>query len=117
MHISIIMYVSLFICIIVYMGVCVCGWVWVCVYVCVYIFIYAWVGVCVHIDGHESKPAIFLLYFHKSQSYTFCNYTYKFKMFKTYHSKTIYATLCQNMKKICGKVATIGSLLALLNNC
>ena len=31
----------------------------------------------------------FLLYFHKSQSYTLCNYTYNFKMFKTYHSEVI----------------------------
>ena len=31
----------------------------------------------------------FLLYFHKSQSYTLCNYTYNFKMFKTYHPEVI----------------------------
>ena len=42
-------------------------------------------------NGHESKPAIciFLSYFHKSQSYTLCNCTYNFKMFKTYHSEVI----------------------------
>ena len=31
----------------------------------------------------------FLLYFHKSQSYTLCKYTWNFKMFKTYHSEVI----------------------------
>ena len=46
-----------------------------------------------YFDGHESKPLSpylgFLLYFYKSQSYTLCNYTKNFKMFKTYHSEVI----------------------------
>ena len=40
-------------------------------------------------ENRLSANFVFLLYLYKLQIYTFCNYTEKFKMIKTYLSETI----------------------------